>query len=144
MKMLRKTFNKRKSTSGCKTPSGQFSVRHISHKWEFKHQAVTFFTLRDFTTKDTENVCKGVASHGVSAHCCGRHAVLVQDGPVSRAAGTELSPGRKSFYFFFSPIDLLGFGVGQLKPAVKAVGWKKVGVPRRFALLIMLYADCHF
>lgn len=69
MKMLRKIFNKRKNTSGCITQRGQFSVRHISHKWEFKNHAVVFFTLRDFTTKDTENACKGVASHSISA-CC--------------------------------------------------------------------------
>lgn len=79
MKVLRRTFNKRKSTSGCIIQRGQFSVRHFAHEWEFKNHAVTFFTPRGFTAKDTENACKGVASCSVSARCCECHAVLVQD-----------------------------------------------------------------
>lgn len=100
MKMLRRTFNKRKSTSGCITQRGQFSVRHFAHKWEFKNHAVTFFTPRGFTTKDTENACKGVASRSISARCCKCHAVLVQD---SLSQEQSQAQEVKAFIFFFLP-----------------------------------------
>lgn len=69
----------------------------------------------------------------------------MQAGPCLTRGRDRVKPKKEKLsFFFFSPINLLGFGVGQLKPAVKAVGWKKVGTPRRFVLLILLYADCHF
>lgn len=64
--------------------------------------------------------------------------------PSHERQGQSEAQEGKAFNFFFSPFVLLGFGVGWPKRAVQAVGWKKVGTPRGFALLILLYAGCHF